>query len=305
MFKQYDCTARSFGYAFLKETKRYYHALEFTSGFHNFIKQTLLSNKDSTLVMRDGTSIPVRATDHELPLYWGIVNMKYLGGHLFVQNGDLTLKLKNGPTLFLTRIDDLFIVGEVLGEEAYRPLSNKTLRNKIVVDIGSFIGITPIYFARKGAKVYGYEILPKNYALAIRNVRTNGFDNRIKVRNLGVGGVNRTVVVPLSYGSYSFSIYRKNAASENTNINIITLQEIMKVNDLGHIDLLKLDCEGAEYEIFDTLTPEYLKKIKEIVMEVHGPPAPIVKKLKSCGFSATALRASIRACNNNFNENSS
>ena len=50
---------------------------------------------------------------------------------------------------------------------------------------------------------------------------------------------------------------------------------------------MKIDCEGAEFEIFENLSAKYLKKIKTIAMEIHEAAGSVVsleKKLVESGF---------------------
>lgn len=57
----------------------------------------------------------------------------------------------------------------------------------------------------------------------------------------------------------------------------------------GPVDLLKIDCEGAEYDIFDRLDQESISCVRQIAMEVHKTPGRyeqgIVAKLPALGFT--------------------
>ena len=50
---------------------------------------------------------------------------------------------------------------------------------------------------------------------------------------------------------------------------ISKIQNIFEENNISHCNFLKLDCEGAEYEILCNLPTKYFKKIDKIVMECH------------------------------------
>ncbi|MDP1710367.1 MAG: FkbM family methyltransferase [candidate division WWE3 bacterium] len=67
----------------------------------------------------------------------------------------------------------------------------------------------------------------------------------------------------------SFFVRRGNKIS----VDCVTLKDIFKKHSLETLDLLKLDCEGAEYEILYETPPEILKRIKEIRLEYHLLPA--------------------------------
>ncbi len=52
-------------------------------------------------------------------------------------------------------------------------------------------------------------------------------------------------------------------------VKAISLREALR--QFSEIDLLKVDIEGAEYDVFAHATPEILTKVKNILMEVHDP----------------------------------
>ena len=71
----------------------------------------------------------------------------------------------------------------------------------------------------------------------------------------------------------------------------ITVEELMKIYALEHIDFLKMDIEGAEFGIFhDSLG--WLNGVDNLSMEVHnevGDPREIIERLQQAGFRVTWL----------------
>jgi len=55
-------------------------------------------------------------------------------------------------------------------------------------------------------------------------------------------------------------------------VSAVTIPEIFAENGLERCDLLKMDCEGAEYDIIYNCPSEVLGRIERIAMEVHGGP---------------------------------
>jgi len=252
--------------------------------------------KDVTITLRDGVLTRFGT------LYWGLVNIKYLKGSYGVNDEKLCLSLpRYSLQLFLTSLKDLYIVGEVFGDEVYRPLANAHLQERTVVDIGSFIGISSIYFALQGAKVLAYEVLPVHYYFSLLNLRANNLMDRITIYNNAVGGRNRKIAVPLGHHDYSYSIY-KSIPEENDvkYVDVITLEDIIEKNNINEIHLLKMDCEGSEYEIFKTINANTLQRINELILEFHGSAAPIVEKLRKNDFCVVKLGRTIRAYNKYF-----
>jgi hypothetical protein len=72
-------------------------------------------------------------------------------------------------------------------------------------------------------------------------------------------------------------------------VNTIPLSSI--IEELGFIDLLKLDCEGAEYEILSSAYKEgALDAVDKIAMEIHGSATPILKILSNAKFSIDKIK---------------
>jgi FkbM family methyltransferase len=66
----------------------------------------------------------------------------------------------------------------------------------------------------------------------------------------------------------------------------ITVDELMKVYGLEHIDFLKMDIEGAEFGIFRD-SVQWLDHVDNLAMEVHhsvGDPTEIIERLRQQGF---------------------
>ena len=75
-------------------------------------------------------------------------------------------------------------------------------------------------------------------------------------------------------------------------VDAITLGELIEENDIQSIDYLKMDVEGAEYEIIQNLTQKDADIIKQISMEPHDPEknAEMVERLESLGFTVHTFR---------------
>jgi len=148
--------------------------------------------------------------------------------------------------------------------------------NKVVLDIGGFIGDTAIYFALKGAsKVYVYEPIPELYYTLLQNIKLNKFENTIIPKNLGVGSKSMTtkIEIPEEWGSSTiFSELLNNAGISKKSLREIQIQAISEViQEVGSIDIIKIDCEGCEYEILESIIEEELTdNIREgIILEAH------------------------------------
>ena len=84
------------------------------------------------------------------------------------------------------------------------------------------------------------------------------------------------------------SIFSKNLKS--ISVESTSLQKIFDENKISSCTLLKLDCEGADYEIIDSLPPECFDKIQNMAIEYHlADTKPelvknLIAKIKNAGF---------------------
>ena len=114
-----------------------------------------------------------------------------------------------------------------------------------VIDIGAHVGVVSMYLAKKyGAEVWAYEPLPENYRRLVLNIERNGLQDKVHPFNLAVTGDGRDVTITANMtNSGGNSIYD----GGETVAHSTTFAEILK--QTGAVDLLKIDCEGAEFEI--------------------------------------------------------
>jgi hypothetical protein len=63
------------------------------------------------------------------------------------------------------------------------------------------------------------------------------------------------------------------------NVQCINLYEYIKANIRKPIDFLKVDCEGEEYRIFDSIPDVYFSTIKKVIVEFHNNTGPEVRSL--------------------------
>ena len=161
-----------------------------------------------------------------------------------------------------------------------------------VVDIGANVGAFALFAARQGAqKVIAYEPNSAAYACMQRNVTENGLSSIVRPRQLAVTGApGRRVRFPVRASVYN-RIVEEGEGGEHEVIETTSLAAVLASEAPEGIDLLKLDCEGSEYDIL--LAPDApLERVREIRMEYHGGrSAELVKLFTERGFEVTRLEA--------------
>lgn len=174
--------------------------------------------------------------------------------------------------------------------------------HQTIIDIGSNIGVFALYAAH-GSKntVYAFEPSPLNLALLKENVRNNSLAGEIIVSNKGIASERGVLRMAADLGANS-RVYRRGeepgAGTETVDVKCVTLEDVFLANDIRTCDLMKIDCEGSEYDILYA-TPDHLfDRISEIRMEVddldnNRNMEAMQEFLESKGYVITHVRETI------------
>lgn len=162
-----------------------------------------------------------------------------------------------------------------------------------VIDIGANIGAFSILAASMGAKVHAFEPHPNITRLLRMNIILNDMEKMITTNENAVAAESGSLrfYCGKDKDSGGFSIFSHWRAEENTDmieVQAISLSGYIEKQAIQEIGLLKMDCEGAEYEIISTLPKWVFGRIKDIVLEYHlvqeHTPAELVTQLENNGF---------------------
>lgn len=158
------------------------------------------------------------------------------------------------------------------------------VEDRIVIDVGANIGDSPIYFAFKGAKyIYGLEVNPLTYKIANDNVKLNGLEDNIEMLNCGIGKGNVKIRDNLKSNGGFQPDYESNSDLNTVVIELISLKGLL--DRFGITDaVLKIDCEGCEYDAIIDADCSTLSKFSHIIGEYHYDYLILKKKLESCSF---------------------
>jgi FkbM family methyltransferase len=158
------------------------------------------------------------------------------------------------------------IAREIWQDNAYRYTPEP---NQIVVDAGANVGLFTVWAAMHGALVYAYEPCRASYEDLLRNVVLNHVEGRVFAHNFGLWSVtDRLTLWHLDSDSGGHSLLEP-SRKHGEDVLCVNVDDALRT--LRRIDFLKLDTEGAEYEILQYASPETLKKIQAFAVEWHGP----------------------------------
>jgi FkbM family methyltransferase len=204
-----------------------------------------------------------------------------------------TINLKNGLTV-KGYTHCLFMFYEVWSKKDYDIPGFTLARNMTVIDIGANQGFFSLYAASLGATVYAFEPCVDSFKILQWNVSKNGLEGCVKMFNAAV--TNKQGKVDLFVGldtsgevllaTASTSEENAGAAGVQTrSVESVTLDSLLGDLHIEKCDFLKIDCEGAEYEILASTSQESFSKIARIAVECHGNRMQeAVTILKNTGF---------------------
>lgn len=167
-----------------------------------------------------------------------------------------------------------------------------------VVDIGAHHGYFALMAGSYGAEVLAVEPNPLNFSILEKNIRANS-KMKIKALNAAMGPRNETLVFNFGKTSTTGALKIAERDWKRTDVDLpvngLTLKSLMQDNGLSSIKVLKVDCEGAEYEVFLDMPKELLSKVEYILMETHPTArfqsSAIEQYLKNAGYQVVTKPA--------------
>ncbi len=162
----------------------------------------------------------------------------------------------------VTNLMDIWTIKETVLDECYT--KNHPLKESdVVIDIGSYIADFAVYASTKSKQVLSFEMDRIRFQAGKNNIKLNKCTN--------------------------IKLYKQ---------EITGLDQIFKEHNLIWCDFLKIDCEGAEYTIFNNTSKKTLHSIGYIAMEVH-----LFKKAMNHSFESLINRLVQTGFRVNINDN--
>ncbi|MGN6492785.1 MAG: FkbM family methyltransferase [Agriterribacter sp.] len=167
---------------------------------------------------------------------------------------------------------DIDIFYEVLWEKIYDRLPKEREKKYTIIDLGANIGITSLFFSVKysNARIYGIEPDPDNFELLLNNMKMEISEKRFFPIHAAIAARAGLAYIHKSEKAYNTTI-STNEVSELT-VRTIDLSSLFSKQEISTVDLLKIDIEGMEMEIFSGNT-SFLQLVNNIVIECHSPMA--------------------------------
>ena len=208
----------------------------------------------------------------------------------------LLIRTKN----FFAKSTDISMAYECIIKDDYK-LRYLNAVGGFILDIGSHIGSFSLAAAKRfpKAKILCFEPSAANYVILKKNIEINGLKN-VKAFNKAVSSNQREIpFYPNPINSAADSMY--NSKGFSVKVPSISLKRIFEDNAVKKCAFVKMDCEGAEYDILLNTNHKTLKKIKSMIIEYHVPKyfgienkeyniKRLVAHLAKSGFKCTLKR---------------
>ncbi len=179
-------------------------------------------------------------------------------------NLNLNLNNKKIKLFFSGTHPELLMIEEIFFNKEY-DLSISDPKN--ILDLGSNIGLSVMFFATKypEARIISIEPDPDTFKLLEKN--TKQFNNVVLLQS-AISNTKGNIVFFKNQKHNASSIYHRNSDDQKITVNTTTLLDIFSENNLNEIDILKFDIEGAEFKVFENWND--WQKIKSITGEIHA-----------------------------------
>lgn len=163
---------------------------------------------------------------------------------------------------------------------------------QVIIDAGANIGAFTVFACRRcpAARIWAVEAFPETVSRLRETIELNRIEQRVKVVQAALVGRAGTVYFDAAPGTLRDSRKVVEGAGEQAlRVEGMTLDRLLSRVDCCEIDYLKMDIEGAEYQVFENASYESLRRVRRIGMEYHGTGSyeKLLNRLKTAGFEVT------------------
>ncbi len=207
-------------------------------------------------------------------------------------NGQSRYLVINSKKINLSNMgDDLFpIVTEIFYDKVYERDFVRLTNNDVVVDIGANYGVFSLYSQMFNPKVvYSVEPLKSTFDHMSRNL--NEYNavciNKAISDKDGYEKFTVTDVNGNNFSSKNADGHHPSSSLREEIVEAININTLIKEYNIDKIDFLKVDCEGGELDLFNTIDKDYLREnINKIAIEYHSGviKSTIINILLNNGF---------------------
>lgn len=187
--------------------------------------------------------------------------------------GRRVVEFKNPNVQFRVRSRmEIWSVKEVFADGFYTRFGYAVEPGWTVVDIGGAIGEFTVFAAMvPNTRVLAYEPSGSSAAVLAENLHRNQITN-VVIERAAVGSNYGKRELDISGDPLTMGTWESGTLARSELVDVVPLSSVLTEAG-GSIDLLKLDCEGGEYDILMKAPADVMEHIERIVVEYHDPEA--------------------------------
>lgn len=156
-----------------------------------------------------------------------------------------------------------------------------------IIDVGAHIGGFSLKFSDSAEQIYSYEPNTQTFNLLEENLEINNAEN-VEALNMAVSSEKGDVKLFTNSNSLRSSLEIREEGHRSEIVKKASLKSIVEKKQLIGKTLLKLDCEGSEFNILMETNRETLNQFDAIFLEWHrnaGDPKNLEQRLEDIGFN--------------------
>lgn len=190
----------------------------------------------------------------------------YLWNYLSRRRRPAEYKLRNGWRLIDGTGTLAGTIAVVFVRREYGRLSNL----RTIVDIGANMGSFTVYAAMTNpdAQIYSFEPEKRNFDFLKQNIAINSLEKRVHAFPCAVSSSQGQRKMAIRSSPLN-SLVVENGENALQSVDCVSLQSVLSDQGLDTIDLLKMNCEGAEYEILENCSAADFARLRNIRLEYH------------------------------------
>lgn len=272
----FNITLFDFLKSFFIYGNRYFSAFNrYRKSYKNYIsvlKQVKNQHFPITAILKNGKQLVLQSGPEAAIYAYGSNNFQ-------IHNDILTIKNDSLSDVSLIGWKDNADLYEIYFQNHYEKIP---VNNKEVIDIGANICDSSIYFVLNGAtNVIAVELLPQNCEIAQKNITLNKLNDQIDIIMAGCSDEKGQTYFSSSKKGMGYAI--DIADKDGIKVPLLTIDDLLKFSK-NESRILKLDCEGCEYDVILSSSKWTLRKFEYIFIEYHFGYLNLKKKLENCGF---------------------
>ncbi len=178
-------------------------------------------------------------------------------------------QLADVPHKIYARMDtsDPYVLNDIFQRREYQ-LPELSFAPRFIIDCGANSGYASIWFANvyPRARIIAIEPEKSNFEILEYNIRSYP---QIQSIQSGIWNKNTNLEIrDVGRGKWGMMVTELDEPTA-TSFKAVTIQSILEQSGFDEIDILKIDIEGAEKEVFASGYENWLGKVKVLIIELH------------------------------------